>query len=449
VLEPREDNRVRVAAGWVMGGGGEGRSWSHRLFLCVLGVLAAVVGFLAVSQLGTPSSSSARTESEVVTAADGVVQTTASGTGNVEAGTDDDLNFGTSGTLEHVYVHEGERVRRGQVIATLDPTSARLALDQANATLTAAQDTLEEAEDSSSSSSSSSTATTSTSADEATSIDEDELSVDSDEQTVKSDELALAETTLRAPASGTIVSLEDLYPGDAVDGGSSSSDSSSSSSPSDSSTTSSSDTSGSSTTSTSSSFAEIVNTSTLRMTVAISEADIGEIKVRQPAAVTMDALSGVELAAHVAAISSTATESDDVVSYDVTLDLDQTDPRVLSGMSASAVVTVDQAEGVTVPNDAVSGSGSEGTVTVDEDGKDVERQVVVGLRGSTRSVIVSGLRAGDELVVAESLPSLGSSTTTATTTSGSGGTLGGSSGVSGALGAGGGAGAGPGQGGLP
>lgn len=170
------------------------------------------------------------------------------------------------------------------------------------------------------------------------------------------------------------------------------------------------------------------------MTVAISEADIGQIKVGQSAAVTMDALSGVELAAHVAAISSTATDSDDVVSYDVTLDLDQTDSQVLSGMSASAVVIVDQASGVTVPNDAISGSGSEGTVTLDQDGKRVERQVVVGLRGTSRSVIVSGLSAGEELFVNQTLPSLGSSTTS-TTTRGTSGTLGGSSGLAGALGA--------------
>jgi hypothetical protein len=65
---------------------------------------------------------------------------------------------------------------------------------------------------------------------------------------------------------------------------------------------------------------------------------------------------------------------------------------------------VDQAEGVTVPNDAISGSGSEGTVTLDEDGRRVARQVVVGLRGSSRSVIVSGVNAGDELIVSQTLP---------------------------------------------
>ena len=86
------------------------------------------------------------------------------------------------------------------------------------------------------------------------------------------------------------------------------------------------------------------------MTVAFSESDISKVKVGQPATITMDALSGVELASHVSAISTVGTTSSGVVSYDATLTLDQTDSRVKPGMSASASVIVGQAQGVTVPN---------------------------------------------------------------------------------------------------
>lgn len=377
-----------------------GRSLRHSIYLGGLALVAGAVGVLAVSQLGVPSSS-ARTTTEVVTAESGVVQTTVSGSGNVAAGIDDEVNFATSGTLNRVYVHEGQHVTKGQILATLDPTSAQLTLAEANETLTAAEADLADAEDGSSSS---------------TTIDEDEITVKSDEETVNNDKLAVAETTLRAPASGTIASLEDLFPGDSVEAGSSSSGSSSSSS---------SDSSGSS-------FAEIINTSSLTMTVAVSEGDIGGVKVGQPATVTIDAISGLELAAHVAAISANATDSSDVVSYEVTLKLDQTDSLVRSGMSASAEVVVAQASGVTLPNGAVSGSGSEGAVTLDQDGRRVQREVVVGLRGTTRTQIVSGLEAGDELIVTQTLPTVGSSSS-ATTGTGSSGTLGGVS----ALGAGG------------
>jgi macrolide-specific efflux system membrane fusion protein len=163
------------------------------------------------------------------------------------------------------------------------------------------------------------------------------------------------------------------------------------------------------------------------MTVSFDESDISKLKVGQAATVTLEALSGVELAAKVTAISPLGTTSSSVVSYDATLTLEQQDARIKPGMSASAAVIVNQAQGVTVPNDAVTGTGSLGTVSEDVNGKSVSRQVVVGERGDSRTVIASGLTAGTQLFVTTTLPS-----TTATTSSGSGssGTLGG--GVSGA-----------------
>ena len=70
-------------------------------------------------------------------------------------------------------------------------------------------------------------------------------------------------------------------------------------------------------------------------TVAFSESDITKVKVGQPATVTLDALSGVELAGHVSSISTLGTDNDGVVSYDATLTLDQRNSSVRPGMSAS------------------------------------------------------------------------------------------------------------------
>lgn len=148
------------------------------------------------------------------------------------------------------------------------------------------------------------------------------------------------------------------------------------------------------------------------------------MKVGQAATVTLDALSGVELAAHVSSISLVGTTSSSVVSYDATLTLDQNDNRVKPGMSASATVITGQATGVTVPNSAVTGTGSVSMVTLVKNGKNVSQQVVVGLRGDTRTQVVSGLKAGDQLVVTTTLPSLSSSSSSSGST-GSSGTLGG------------------------
>jgi multidrug efflux pump subunit AcrA (membrane-fusion protein) len=158
------------------------------------------------------------------------------------------------------------------------------------------------------------------------------------------------------------------------------------------------------------------------MTVAFSESDISSIKIGQPATVTLDALTGVELAAHVSAISTLATTSSSVVSYNATLTLDQNDSSVRPGMSASASVITKQAQGVTLPNSAISGSSSLSTVNELRNGKSVSTPVVVGLKGDSRTQIVSGLSAGAQVVVTTTLPSLSS---TASSASSSSGTLGG------------------------
>jgi macrolide-specific efflux system membrane fusion protein len=175
------------------------------------------------------------------------------------------------------------------------------------------------------------------------------------------------------------------------------------------------------------------------MTVAFSESDISKVQVGQPATVTLDALAGVQLAAHVSSISPVGTTSSSVVSYDSTLTLDQNDSRVKPGMSASAAVTVGQAEGVNLPNQAVSGTGSLATVNVLRDGKTAPQQVVVGLRGDTRTQIISGLNAGDQVVITIALPSLSSTSNTGGAGTLGGGRLGGGGLGGGGLGGGGGA----------
>ena len=495
--------------------------------LYLLGLVAAVVIALAITQVG-PSTSSARTSREIVQTQDGVVQSTVSGSGNVEASTDDTLNFDTSGTLQEVYVTVGEHVKQGQLLATLDPSSEQLALDQAREELTAAEDDLTDAENGTStgsgsggngdedtsydrgssttefvsdtrnesatptattdstptttsptataptatvtvtvttpstttpstgsshpstgSGSSSSSATGSSSSDTTTTtttttttpspsaIASARASVDSAEETVRNDETALEETKLYAPVSGTVASLESIAAGQSVSGGSSDSSDDDSSSSSSSSTggaaaTTAGSLGSSSSDSSSSGFATIINSGTLTMTVAFSESDIGSVKVGQPATISMDALSGVELAAHVTAISPVGTTSDDVVSYDATLTADQNDPEIRPGMSATATVIIGQAQGVTVPNEAITGTGSTGTVNVTKNGKTVSQSVVIGLRGTSRTQVISGLTAGENVVETTTLPSLGS-TSSSSTSSSSGGTLGGSGSLGGGL----------------
>jgi multidrug efflux pump subunit AcrA (membrane-fusion protein) len=135
--------------------------------------------------------------------------------------------------------------------------------------------------------------------------------------------------------------------------------------------------------------------SSMQLVVALSESEIHNVKVGQIATVTVEALEGRKLAAHVSEVAILSTSSSGVVSYDVTFQLDQMESGLKPGMSATAEVVVKQAEGVNVPTSAISG----GSVTVVRNGKDVRQRVVTGLAGNTSTIVLSGLKAGETVVL--------------------------------------------------
>jgi hypothetical protein len=192
------------------------------------------------------------------------------------------------------------------------------------------------------------------------------------------------------------------------------------------------------------------------MDVALTESDIGSVKVGQRATVTVNAADGQQFSAHVSAIgvlasstSSSSGSTSSAVSYPVTLTLDQTGARLKPGMSASADIITKQQSGISVPTQAVQGS----TVTVVRNGKQVSQQVQTGIAGNSNTIVTSGIKAGEQVVVKSASAAAGAAATgtgnaaTGTPRFGAGG------GIGGALGGGGGGGfrggAGGGGGGPP
>jgi multidrug efflux pump subunit AcrA (membrane-fusion protein) len=470
-----------------------------------LGALSAgaiVVAILVVGPAAGGSSAVTRT----ATAAAGVVQSTVSGSGNLQASSQLDLGFRTSGVVSEIYVSQGQRVTEGQLLAELNPKSAEVTLEQSRATLQAAVANLAQvAEDdgetssgsgsgsnatavgkaaavsqpatrtpsssgrestgssspgSSSSSSSSSPSSSSSSSSSTSKAPESQATreaniasaraaVQSDKLSVEGDEQALADTKLYAPKTGTIVSLtgevgENVSAQGTTKASSSSSSSGSGASGSGASaagasasgrsatgsTSASSSSSGSSGSgSSSSAFAVLSDLASMQLVAPLSESEIGSVKVGQTATIAVEALNGTKLAAHVAEVATLSTSNSGVVSYDVTFQLDQMVAGLKPGMSATAEVVVKQAEGVNVPTSAISA----GTVTVLHGSEQERRRVVTGLAGDSTTIVLSGLRAGEKVL----LPSATGTAGTSSLSSRLGRALGGGGG-GGALGGGGG-----------
>jgi membrane fusion protein, macrolide-specific efflux system len=461
------------------------RPWLNYL----LGAACAGAIFAAILVVG-PASGSQSAVTRTAKAAEGVVQSTVSGSGNLQAASQLNLGFKTSGTVTNIYMTQGRHVTQGQLLATLDPQSAEVTLEQAKASLQSAEANLAKEEETNgettsagqssgagagnssnastasappastttpasatstpsttptsehttptsqvrepkeTKSSSSPTATVSPATREAN-LASARAAVKSDKLTVQSDEEAVQNTKLYAPEDGTIASLsgqvgEVVSPSGTTKASTSSSSSGSGagatatggastaarSAAGSSSSTGASSSSGSS----GSSFAVLSDLSSMQLVVPLSESEIGNVKDGQTATVTVEALNDAKLAAHVRAVAILSTSSSGAVSYDVTFQLDQMEPGLKPGMSATAEVVVKQAEGVNVPTSAISAA----SVTVERSGKQMRQRVTTGLAGNTSTIVLSGLKAGETVV----LPAASSTSSSTSLTSRLGSRLG-------------------------
>jgi multidrug efflux pump subunit AcrA (membrane-fusion protein) len=481
--------------------------------LGALSVGAIAAAFLLI---GAPSQS-ATPQSRIITAQRGVVQSTVSGSGNIQAATQLDLGFKTAGVVQRIYVTAGQHVTAGQLLAELNPQSAEVTLEQARASLQAGEAALAQEEESGgetsaatatggsntsgsgtggaakpaassaaltpastttapagtaprtttttstttvptatkSAPSGSSPGATTTSEKPKESLATREANLASARATVKSeklaaqsDEQAVADTKLLAPQSGTLVALAGEV-GESVSGAGTSKAAAASSSSTDGASSSGggataargaatatgsagSSASGSSSSTSSSSFAVLSDLATMQLVVALSESEIVHVRVGAPATVTVEALEGVKLAAHVLSVATLSTSNGGVVSYDVTFQLDQLQSGLRPGMTASVEVIVKQAEGVNVPSTAISA----GAVTAVRGAARVRQPVLTGLAGNSSTIVLSGLKAGERIV----LPLAGASGAASVTSrlagrAGGGGGLGGG-GLGGGLGGG-------------
>jgi macrolide-specific efflux system membrane fusion protein len=321
-----------------------GRRLARSRLPVALAVLAGAAVFGAAStarSASPPATSTSRT----ATVAQGVVQSTVSGSGNLEPATQQDLSFSTAGEITKVYVAEGDHVSEGQALARLQPTDT-----------------------------------------------------------------SLATTWLRAPVPGTIATIG-VAVGDTVSGTTAADTSTGTSSGSATGTTAS--------TGTTPAFT-LVQLSQYQMSVSLSESDVGKVKSGQMATVTVSA-TGEKLAARVTQVgvlassssssssssapSTTSSSSSTAVSYPVTLRLTQTGTGLKPGMTASADIVTGQSTGLTVPTQALHGS----TVTVVANGVSTTRRVQTGVAGDSTTEIVSGLKAGDKVLVTSTSAAAGAS----------------------------------------
>ena len=171
------------------------------------------------------------------------------------------------------------------------------------------------------------------------------------------------------------------------------------------------------------------------VTTAVSDSQVGQVKPGQAVSVEPDG-STTPIAGKVSAIGALAsTTSSGTASYPVTISLGNPTQQLFAGATASVAITLNTATAaVTVPTSAVHTTGGFSIVTTLVNGAPTLTRVTVGVRGADLTQITQGLKAGDQVVLADldtALPTAG----TTNTRGGFGG--GGAGGLTGAGGAGG------------
>ena len=138
----------------------------------------------------------------------------------------------------------------------------------------------------------------------------------------------------------------------------------------------------------------------------MTEADIANVKVGEAVSVVFAALTdatdpnGTTVAGTISEVDLTSTVTSSVVSYGVTISLTSPPADLRLGQSGTATITTSSKQNVVrVASNALTTVGRLKTATL-VDGKSTQIvTVTTGLTGNGETEVVSGLKAGDVVVI--------------------------------------------------
>jgi len=140
----------------------------------------------------------------------------------------------------------------------------------------------------------------------------------------------------------------------------------------------------------------------LQVDAYVDETDIGKVRIGQSVTVAVDAFANKEFTGHVVKIASGSTIQVGVITYDVTIALDNPEHQLKPDMTASVTIqTAKQVNILLVPSEAVK-TGTDGlTVNVLNAKSATEsRRVTTGGTDGINTEIRTGLKEGETVILA-------------------------------------------------
>lgn len=172
----------------------------------------------------------------------------------------------------------------------------------------------------------------------------------------------------------------------------------------------------------------LANRAQLYVDVSVDESDISQVNLGDPATLSLDALPNLSFTGKVSQVVPLGETVQGLVKYTVRVDFDQTDPKVLLGMTTNASIVADTVEGaLAVPIDAVQQDDAGEYVNRLKAGGAVEKVKVVSgsIQDNDLVVITGDLQPGDVVQMAFSASSNGATSSSDTRGPGGAGLFGG------------------------
>jgi HlyD family secretion protein len=328
----------------------------------------------------------------------GDIEATVTATGTVNAVTTVLVGTQVSGTIKKIYVDFNSHVKKGQLIALIDPATFEAQVEQQNANLAAAKANLEKAEASvidakrtmtrnkeliaKSLIAQSDFDTSQTNYDTAVAqVSASKAAVAQAEAALKNAQTNLGYTRIVSPVDGVVVS-RNVDVGQTV----------------------------AASFQTPTLFTIAQDLTKMQIDTSVAEADIGRVKVDQEVDFTVDAYPDITFKGKVWQIRIAPITVQNVVTYDVVVLVDNRDLKLMPGMTANVSVIVAEEKGVLkIPNAALRFRPAEGGKPKFEKGAGVwivEQQkpkrvpVKLGISDGSYTQIISGdLKEGQEVIV--------------------------------------------------
>jgi RND family efflux transporter MFP subunit len=285
----------------------------------------------------------------------GDLTVTVSGSGYIGVTNEKQLAFGSGGKIEKLFVEEGDEVKKGEILATLDTSTlelsliqAQLARDEAEYNLKQLKDVLHSSQDR---------------------IKLAEAALKAAERAVAEVQKQLDEAVITAPFDGVIAILL-VKEGDIVPPP----------------------------TMAAQAIIHMIDLTSLELSAEVDEIDIPDVEPGQKAIIEVDALPDDLLDGEVVSISSLPDIQTGLVVYPVKIKFDvPAGSAVKAGMSATADIVIQERNNVLlVPSRMVRENEQGNTVVNVVMGKEIEeREVVTGISNGLQTEIISGLNEGE------------------------------------------------------